>query len=211
MFALSEADLGKRILGCGDGPAAFNAVLSARGGRVVSADPIYAFPAEAIRSRIAETCQTILRKIHDHLDEYIWESIRSPEDLGRVRMTAMDAFLNDFGNRRARQGRYVAAALPRLPFASDCFDLALCSHLLFTYSDHLSAAFHLEAVLEMCRVAQEVRIFPTLATSGQISSHLAPLQEALAHRGYATAVSTVPYLFQVGGNEVLVVTKRTQD
>lgn len=204
MFALSDEDLGKRILGCGDGPAAFNAVLSARGGRIVSVDPIYAFSPEAIRSRIADTCDTILREIHHHLDEYVWTTVRSPEELGRVRMAAMDVFLDDFTGG-SRQGRYVAAALPQLPFASRSFDLALCSHLLFTYTDHLSTAFHLDATLEMCRVAEEVRIFPLVATSGEISAHLAPLQDELARRGYATEIRTVPYLFQVDGNEMLVV------
>ena len=36
MFSLSEDDLARRILGCGDGPASFNAELSVRGGSVVS-------------------------------------------------------------------------------------------------------------------------------------------------------------------------------
>ena len=31
MFALTEADLEKRILGCGDGPASFNAVMRTKG------------------------------------------------------------------------------------------------------------------------------------------------------------------------------------
>lgn len=31
MFVLSEADLGKRILGCGDDPASINAELTSRG------------------------------------------------------------------------------------------------------------------------------------------------------------------------------------
>jgi len=41
MFGLADADLGRRIVGCGDGPAAFNAEATARGARVVSCDPIY--------------------------------------------------------------------------------------------------------------------------------------------------------------------------
>lgn len=47
MFALSDEDLNRRILGCGDGPAAFNAGLTGRGGSVVSVDPLYAFSADA--------------------------------------------------------------------------------------------------------------------------------------------------------------------
>ena len=48
----------------------------------------------------------------------------------------------------------------RCPLADDSFDLALCSHLLFLYTDHLDAAFHIAAVQELLRVAGEVRIFP---------------------------------------------------
>lgn len=55
MFGLSDSDLGHRILGCGDGPAAFNAVLTRQGGKIVSIDPIYVFEAEQIKSRISET------------------------------------------------------------------------------------------------------------------------------------------------------------
>ena len=39
MFGLTENDLALRILGCGDGPAAFNSELCKRGGNVVSVDP----------------------------------------------------------------------------------------------------------------------------------------------------------------------------
>lgn len=37
MFALTDEDLRKNILGCGDGPADFNAEITKRGGKIVSA------------------------------------------------------------------------------------------------------------------------------------------------------------------------------
>ena len=52
MFALSDKDLSGRILGCADGPASFNAGLTKRGGKIVSADPLYRFSREEIRNRI---------------------------------------------------------------------------------------------------------------------------------------------------------------
>ena len=55
MFGLNEADLGGRILGCGDGPESFNAELYAQGRTVVSVDPLYAVSAAAIERRIEET------------------------------------------------------------------------------------------------------------------------------------------------------------
>lgn len=41
MFALSDLDLKGRLLGCGDGPASFNAVATSQGVAVTSCDPIY--------------------------------------------------------------------------------------------------------------------------------------------------------------------------
>jgi len=45
-------------------------------------------------------------------------------------MAAMQEFLADY-RAGGREGRYMAATLPHLPFADGAFDLALCSHLLF--------------------------------------------------------------------------------
>src|SRR5690242_374504 len=55
MFALTGDDLRRRILGCGDGPAAFNAEATRRGARVVSGDPLYRFSGEQVRGQIAAT------------------------------------------------------------------------------------------------------------------------------------------------------------
>ena len=40
MFALSDADLQRQIVGIGDGPASFNAALFAVGKKMVSVDPL---------------------------------------------------------------------------------------------------------------------------------------------------------------------------
>ena len=60
MFDLSECDLKRRILGCGDGPASFNAELSAQGGSVVSVDPLYRFSSAAIEQRVRETFPVVM-------------------------------------------------------------------------------------------------------------------------------------------------------
>ena len=204
MFALSRVELQRRILGCGDGPAAFNAELAEQGGRVVSVDPLYAFDAEQIRRRIAATCETVLDQARQNRDDYVWDVIPSVEALGRMRMAAMDAFLADFAAGRGA-GRYVAGELPSLPFASDSFDLALCSHFLFLYSSQLSPAFHLQAIREMRRVAREVRIFPLLTLDGKPSPHVAPVTAELTREGFRVEHRRVPYEFQRGGTEMLVI------
>ena len=43
MFSLTDSDLGKRFLGCGDGPASFNASMHTQGRAVVSVDPCTGF------------------------------------------------------------------------------------------------------------------------------------------------------------------------
>ena len=72
MFALSGQDLGKRILGCGDGPAAFNSRLTDRGGRVISVDPLYRYTADDVRRRVGETFAEVMeqtRRAHECIQE----------------------------------------------------------------------------------------------------------------------------------------------
>jgi hypothetical protein len=168
MFGLTDEDLGLRIVGCADGPSSFNAEATRRGARVISCDPIYQCDASDIEERITSTYDTMLEQTRRNADEFVWSSIRSVEQLGQVRMAAMRAFLDDFATGKS-EGRYVEAPLPTLPFAEASFDLGLCSHFLFLYTNQLGEVFHRSAILEMCRVAAEVRIFPLLALGGKES------------------------------------------
>jgi len=118
----------------------------------------------------------------------------------------METFLADFDAGK-RQGRYVAAALPCLPFADGVFDLALSSHFLLLYSAHLSTAFHLQALQEMLRVSREVRVFPLLALDGTPSPHPPYIKKGLQQQGYEIETRRVPYEFQRGGNELLIVSR----
>ena len=204
MFDLTEADLGLRILGCGDGPAAFNSALTKRGGNVVSVDPVYAFDAEQIRGRIEETYETVMTQMRKNHNDYVWEAIPSVEQLGSLRMSAMETFLADFDAGK-QAGRYLPGELPSLPFANGEFDIALSSHFLFLYSAHLSAEFHLQALQEMLRVAREVRVFPLLTLDGAPSPHRHFVIEQLANHGFGIEIKRVPYEFQRGGNEMLVI------
>ncbi len=119
-------------------------------------------------------------------------------------MSAMETFLTDFEMGK-QEGRYIAGELPSLPFKSGQFDIALSSHFLFLYSAHLSAEFHLQALQEMLRVAHEVRVFPLLALDGAPSPHLDFVSKYLENHGFGVEVKRVPYEFQRGGNEMLVI------
>jgi SAM-dependent methyltransferase len=204
MFDLSPQTLQRKILGCGDGPASFNAELTAQGGQVVSVDPIYAFSGQQIEARVQDTRVKVVDQVTQSLHDYVWTRFRDPEDLGRHRLATMRHFLADYEAGKA-EGRYVNQSLPTLEFADGAFDLALSSHFLFLYSEQLSYEFHQAAILEMCRVAREVRIFPLLDLKCRVSSYIAPLQAALPSYGYTATVEAVPYEFQRGGNQMLRV------
>lgn len=204
IFALTDADLKKRILGCGDGPASFNVQARELGADVISCDPIYGFSASDIEARVNATYHTVIHQIKANMGQFVWTDYTSPEILGEVRLAAMRDFLMDYDSSES-QGRYIAAELPTLPFEDNSFDLALCSHFLFLYSEHFDADFHLASVRELCRVAQEVRIFPLLGLDAQPSPHLESVTAALAAEGYQVEQIRVDYEFQRGGNHFLRV------
>lgn len=207
MFALTDRDMPLKILGCGDGPASFNAEASRRGWRVVSCDPIYRFNAPDIRERIARTYDEVLEQTRLNVNDFVWTDIRSVDELGRVRMSAMNEFLGDF-DRGKTEGRYVDAELPSLPFPDRSFDIALCSHFLFLYSEQLDESFHHDAVRELCRIANDVRIFPLVSLGGERSSFVEPAAERLRASGFSVSVEDVAYEFRKGANQVFRIRRR---
>ena len=207
MFALTADDLQSNILGCGDGPAGFNADATRRGARVVSSDPLYRFSTAEIHERISQTYDEIIEQARRNAHDFVWDDIASVDDLGRVRLAAMNVFLEDFERGKA-EGRYVDAELPSLPFADGSFDLALCSHFLFLYTAQLGEALHRASIRELCRVAHEVRIFPLVELGGTRSPFVEPIVSALRADAFAADISVVPYEFRRGANEMLRVRRR---
>lgn len=202
MFSLAETDLGLNIIGCGDGPASFNVEATRRGLGVISADPIYKWNTADLRGRIEATHAQIVEETRRNAEEFVWDSIVSVEELGRVRMAAMQGFLSDYDSGKA-QSRYVDAALPTYPFGDASFDLALCSHFLFLYTSQLGETFHRSAVREMCRVATEVRIFPLLQLGGRPSPFVDSVADDLRNSAFDVSIETVQYEFQRGGNQMV--------
>ncbi|HEY9296391.1 MAG TPA: hypothetical protein VIQ31_08465, partial [Phormidium sp.] len=58
---------------------------------------------------------------------------------------------------------------------------------------------------QLCRVAAEVRIFPILNLSGEVSPLLEPAIRELKSQGYHLEIQQVAYEFQRGGNQLLRV------
>lgn len=169
MFCMS-ADLDalkeRTILDCPGGPSSLTAVLAGKGIDVTACDPLYALPAEELRSRALEA-QKLIRSLSSSEDTETWFDRKHEQQ-----RESLELFLSD---RDANPQRYLAASLPDLPFSNGEFDLVLSGHLLFIYSPisdgglMKSGGFELDwhraALAELCRVSRsEVRIYPAHTT-----------------------------------------------
>jgi len=205
MFSLEHADLGKSILSVADGPASFNAEGTAKGIKIHSCDPLYAFGANEIRDRFYAVLDNIITQIEDTPDSWVWSYHSSPDDLRKNRIAVTERFYNDYEMGKAA-GRYAFGELPSLSYKANSFDLSLCSHFLFLYSDRLDLDFHLSAMAQMLYIAKEVRIFPLLTLDQQKSPYLSPVIEHFRAAGYQCEIEKVAYELQPGGNEMLRIT-----
>ena len=165
MFGLSD-DLqglqGCKVLDCPGGPSSFTAMLAAAGIDAVACDPLYALSDAQLRLKHA-AAQVLLRPIAKDSDPADW--------LDQKHAHQRSAFEIFSADRGACPQRYLAEALPCLPFPSSHFDLVLSGHLMFSYapveegglmvSDGLDLDWHHAALIELCWVSRfEVRIYP---------------------------------------------------
>jgi SAM-dependent methyltransferase len=204
MFDLAAGDLnGRAVLDCGGGAGAFTAAAAELAGRAVAADPLYGPPAATLEPELSAAVETNVAQLREKRDLFVWDVYGDVETRGRYLRAATERFLADYA---ANPGRYVAAAVPSLPFVAGAFDLALVANLLFLYDDRLDLAFHLAAVRELVRVAGEVRVFPLSSLDATRSVLVDPFVDRLRADGLSARFESVPYEFQPGATEMLVVT-----
>ena len=205
MFGLAAGDLaGRSVLDCCAGGSSFTAES---GARAVAADPAYALGRHELAGRVRAALRDGSRIITAHAGRFDWSWYGSPDHRAGLRTMAGRRFLQDL---RERPGRYVAGALPHLPFADASFDLVVCSHLLFTWSDQLDEDWHRRALAELLRVARrEVRVFPLVVQgTGEPVPFLASLRAEFTAAGHRSQVRQVPYRFQRGADRMLLLHAR---
>jgi len=205
MFALTEDDLCGDILDCPGGASGFTAeAANLTGVRPLAVDPTYAMPhGELAALAVAENDRGNAHTIAG-THRYVWDFYGDATGHHRIRQVSAELFGADL---IANPERYVAAALPSLPFADGQFDLVLSSHFLFTYADRLDRDFHLRSLIELHRVASgDVRVFPLLdQAGGTLEPLVEELRTGLAAAAIRTEIRAVDYEFQRGGNEMLVL------
>ncbi len=206
IFNLTKADLNKRIIGVGDGPASFNAEMTRQGKNVVSIDPLYQFSGDQILQRFNEVVDNIINQVKATPNDWVWSYHKSPDDLRQNRVKVIQEFLADYDSGK-KANRYIFGELPNFAYNNQEFDIALCSHLLFLYSEQLDYDFHLNSVDEMLRIAQEIRIFPLIDLMLKPSPHLEKIIKYCTDKGYKINIEKVEYELQPGGNKMLKITK----
>lgn len=186
MFLLGDDDLtAGPILDCPAGASPFGAQVRALGGEVVSVDPAYAEPG-GLADRARADLDRIVAWQRAHPGGFDWSYLGSPSRIRRTWRAAIDAFEADL---TVDGMRYVAAALPDLPFPDGRFAMAVSGFLLFVYPELLDLDDHRDALLEAVRVTRgEVRVFPLHDTVGTPYPHLDRLRADLRDRGVETAV-----------------------
>jgi hypothetical protein len=202
MFDLTE--LPGSVLDCCAGGAGFTAEAAARGVDAVAVDPAYELPAAELVDTVRRSLPAGGAIVDEHADRFVWKWYGTPAHKDDLRIEAADRFLQDVS---IAPERYVPGSLPELPFEDRRFDLVLSSHLLFTWADKYDQDWHLAALRELVRVsASEVRVFPLVQQgAGEPVTYLPELLKEL--EGVTAEIRKVPYEFQVGADEMLVLSR----
>jgi hypothetical protein len=202
MFALADGDLTEGVLDCPGGGAGFTAAARGRGIEAVAVDPVYAMPADRLVSRTTADLDRGSRFAAENAQRYVWNFYGDAAGHAQLRARSAARFAEDL---LAHPGRYVAAALPSLPFAEGSVGLVLSSHLLFTYADRLDRDFHLAALLELVRVSRgRVRVYPLVdQAGGELPELVDWLLGRLNASGVHAVVREVDYEFQRGARNML--------
>lgn len=204
MFDLHDVDLRSKILDFPGSMSSFNAEVTAMGGHVVSGEQTYDLSAEAQSCHVEQQ----LHALACHLDEYadkLADKYHRVSDIMAQAQQASAAFLKDYPQGCA-DGRYQAMTMPALPFEDYHFDLALCSHWLFSESP--DSYFQLQMIKELIRVAGEVRIYPLLDRYAEQAASLGPVMVSLQQENFGVELREVDFELKKQGNALLRVWAR---
>jgi len=204
MFSLTDRDLCGRVLDCPGGASSFTVEASGLGAHVTAVDPAYTMSGSLLKKLVMAQPDRGSAHTVAGIDRYVWAFYGDVEGHRQVRKTSAVLFARDI---EVHPERYIAASLPILPFEDRQFDLVLSSHFLFTYADRLDQDFHYHALVELHRVCRrEVRVFPLLDQGGHSLDDMTNAVRALLLRkGIEAKLCDVPYEFQRGGNQMLVL------
>ncbi len=207
MFDLNDELLKKeKILDAASGVSSFCAEACARGYNVTASDKIYTSEASEIEKKCAQDLDVVIKQLPGVVDLYVWDYFKDIKALKNNREKAYRSFIEDFKKYGVR--RYVPVEFPVTNFPSDQFTIALSSHFLFLYEDHLDYDFHKKTILELLRVtSKELCIFPIVNFKGKMSKFVEPVMKDEDIGQFQVSIKRVDYEFIRNGNEMMVIRK----
>ncbi|OBG81727.1 hypothetical protein A5699_07840 [Mycobacterium sp. E802] len=206
MFALDDDTLAQcKFLDCASGASSFGAELRARGGQVLSADPLYGAGLDAVHRRALHNLNNCEQWLSTHTDVIDWGHLGSPAAYRRNGLRSLAQFTADFA---AHPDRYFTASLPVIPLKDDAVDVALCANFLFAYADTFDASFHVAAITELARIARsEVLIHPTSARDGRnLDDFTDAVDRGLSAAGLHTQIFIAPSTWLRGASTMRIST-----
>ncbi|MEM9540676.1 MAG: class I SAM-dependent methyltransferase [Cyanobacteria bacterium P01_E01_bin.42] len=209
MFLLDFSErTGQSILDCPSGPASFSRQGRELGLRVRAVDPQFSRTPEELLAIATRDIDYVLSKIAETAHERKWDYYESLESLKKRQSEILHSFIEDYKADWPARTNYITASLPHLPFANNSFDLALSGHFLFSFHAHFPTTAIADSLLELARVAREVRVFP-LRTNEQNRNmpfvDLEKITATLHQNGLIVRIEPSEFEFQIGANEVLIM------
>lgn len=203
MFELTDKDMKLKIASFGDGPASFNYEATKKGANITSYDILYQFCSIDIKNRIDEVKDIVMDQMQQNIDNYVWTQIKSLDELEKLRMGAMELFLQDYEIGK-QERRYIYHSLPGgIEIDDKYYDIGLSSHFLLMYQN-LGYKFHIQAISEILRICKEIRIFPICDLDGN-STELTKQVINYFNKSYDVSIVKSEYQFQKGENEMLII------
>jgi hypothetical protein len=206
MFNLTTSILKKgKILDCASGASSFAAKMNQQGYYVTAMDVLYGKKPDYLEDKCINHLNILVEALNDMEDHFLWGYFKDLDDLKRQRTLVCHEFAEDYKQNQKKS--YIKGDLTNMPFKDDFFYLILCSHLLFIYDHRLSYEFHKKSILEMLRVAREIRIYPFVKGASMKSEYVSRIMDELGDTADFELVN-VDYEFRKGGNEMMKLIKK---
>jgi len=204
MFGLGESLLRNgRILDCPAGASSFAAEAHKLGINITACDILYNLTVNRLVEKGKEDIQHVFDKFNEVNYLYVWKYYKSKDEVMALRSRALEIFANDFPVG-SKEGRYVQAEMPYLPFSDRTFSLVLSSNFLFLYGDRLDFDLHVACIKELLRVCSgEVRIFPLIGLDAKPYPYLNEILSFLDSDDIKVEIVEVPFEFQKGANKMI--------
>ncbi len=203
MFDLKEADYRKTILDFPGSVSAFNAQVYQKAHHVVSGDAIYNMSMDEMEHYAEQLYALNCKHLSENADAVLKKGVSALKPIFQMWKDNMEVFLADYLTGK-KQSRYQHVLMPNLPYKNHEFQLALCSDYVFNRHVQNNCTPD-QVVSELCRVAEELRIFPLLTEQGEVSEWLGPLMLELQNRNHGIEIRQVPFENVKGGNAMLRV------